>query len=92
MTIFKDLKVTIINVGTCNRSKVGTTFFIRNGCLEIPPKQNVCIFALGSILPLISAAIIKSEEGKGLLDYECEGFRCPDPLGNVVFKVEEECA
>ena len=86
---FKDIKVTIVKVeGSCSRSKVGTTFFIRNAKLEIPAGQNVCIFALGSILQPITAAIIRSQEGEGILDL-LEEWQCPDPLAKVIFRIEE---
>ncbi len=85
----KNLKVTITKAEGCSRSEVGTTFFIRNACLEIPPEQNLCIFALGSILPPLSAAIIKNEPGEGILDL-LEEWQCPDPLAKVIFKIEEE--
>jgi len=86
---FKDLKITIVKVeGPCSRSKVGTTFFIKNAKLEIPAGQNVCIFALGSILQIISAAIIQSKEGEGILNL-LEEWQCPDPLAKVVFRIEE---
>jgi uncharacterized repeat protein (TIGR04076 family) len=67
---------------------VGTTFFIRNAKLEIPAGQNVCIFALGSILQPITAAIIRSQEGEGILDL-LEEWQCPDPLAKVIFRIEE---
>ena len=86
---FKDIKVTIVKVeGSCSRSKVGTTFFIKNAKLEIPPGQDVCIFALGSILQPITAAIIRSQEGEGILDL-LEEWQCPDPLAKVIFRIEE---
>lgn len=86
---FKDLKITIVKVeGECSRSKVGTTFFIKNAKLEIPSGHNVCIFALGSILQPISAAIIQSKEGEGILNL-LEEWQCPDPLAKVIFKIEE---
>lgn len=89
---FKDLKVTIVKVeGSCSRSKVGTTFFIKNAKLEIPPGQDVCIFALGSILQPITAAIIRSQEGEGILDL-LEEWQCPDPLAKVIFRIEELAA
>ena len=88
---FKDLKVTVVKVkGKCSRSKVGTTFFIKNAKLEIPPGQDVCIFALGSILPPLSAALIQSQEGEGILDLLQE-WQCPDPLAKVIFRIEELC-
>jgi uncharacterized repeat protein (TIGR04076 family) len=86
---FKDIKVTIVKVeGKCSRSKVGTTFFIKNAKLEIPSGQDVCIFALGSILQPITAAIIRSKEGEGILDL-LEEWQCPDPLAQVIFRIEE---
>lgn len=88
--MFKDLKVTCVKVeGKCSRSRPGATFYIRNASLEIPPGQSVCIFALGSILPPITAAIIRSQDGEGILDMLNE-WQCPDPLAKVVFKIEED--
>ncbi|MCD6369294.1 MAG: TIGR04076 family protein [Thermoproteales archaeon] len=87
---FKNLRVTIVKVeGKCTRSKVGTVFFIRNACLEIPHGQSVCIFALGSILQPLSAAIMKTEQNEGILD-TLQEWQCPDPLAKVIFKIEEE--
>jgi uncharacterized repeat protein (TIGR04076 family) len=88
--MFKNLKVTCIKAeGKCSRTKRGDTFTIRNAKLEIPLDQSVCIFALGSIMQPITAAIIQNKEGKGILDVLDE-WQCPDPLANVVFKIEEE--
>jgi uncharacterized repeat protein (TIGR04076 family) len=86
---FKNLKVTVTKVeGNCSRSKAGTTFYIRNAKLEIPPGQSVCIFALSSILPPITGAMMKTEKGEGMLDILQE-WQCPDPLAKVIFKIEE---
>ena len=85
---FQDLKITITKVeGDCSRSCEGTQFFIRNACLEIPEGEGVCIYALGSLLPVISGAIIRSEQGESILDI-LEEWQCPDPLAKVIFKVE----
>ena len=87
---FKNLKITCVKAeGECNRSKPGDTFYVRNAKLEVPPGQSICIFALGSILPPITAAIMKSQKGEGLLDI-LDQWQCPDPLAKVVFKIEEE--
>ncbi len=87
---FKNLKVTIVKAeGNCSRSTVGTTFYIRNAKLELPPGESICIFALGSILQPLTAAIIKAEQGEGMLDLLDE-WQCPDPLAKVIFKIEEE--
>lgn len=84
------MKITCIKVeGKCGRSKVGQTFFIRNAKLVLPPDQGICIFALGSILQPITGAIIKTNDGEGLLD-TLDEWQCPDPLAKVIFKIEEE--
>lgn len=86
---FKNLKVTVVKVeGNCSRSTVGTTFYVKNAKLAIPPEQNVCIFALGSILQPITAALIQSKEGEGMLDLLQE-WQCPDPEAKVIFRIEE---
>ena len=87
---FKDLKITAVKVeGPCSRTKVGTTFYVRNARLEVPAGESVCIFALGSILPVISGAIIRNEPEHGVLDLLQE-WQCPDPEAKVVFRIEEE--
>ena len=86
--MFRDLKVTCVKVeGKCGRSKPGDTFYIRNARLEVPSGQSVCIFALGSILQPITAAIMNCKEGEGILDI-LEEWQCPDPLAKVIFKIE----
>lgn len=87
---FKNLKITCIKTeGKCSRTKVGSTFTVRNAKLEIPAGEAVCIFALGSILQPITAAIIQNKDGEGILDALTE-WQCPDPLAKVVFKIEED--
>ena len=86
---FRNLRVTCVKAEGCSRSKEGTTFYVRNAKLEIPSGQSVCIFALGSILQPITGAIINSQEGESVLDILQE-WQCPDPLAEVVFKIEVE--
>ena len=87
---FKDLKVTAVKVeGPCSRTKLGATFYVRNARLEIPGGESVCIFALGSMLPVISGAIIRNEPKQGVLDILQE-WQCPDPEAKVIFRIEEE--
>jgi len=85
---FRDLKITVVKAeGPCSRMKKGTTFYVRNASLEIPSGESVCVFALGSILPVISGAIINNVEGEGVLDVLQE-WQCPDPLSKVIFRIE----
>lgn len=87
---FKNLKISVVKVeDPCSRMKEGVTFFVRNACLEIPPGEKVCIFALGSILQPISGAIIRNKPNEGMLDILQE-WQCPDPLAKVIFRIEEE--
>ena len=86
---FQDLKVTCVKAeGPCSRTSVGSTFYIRNACLEIPPDQSICLFALGSLLPPLTGAIMKIDEGEGMLDLLDE-WQCPDPLAKVIFRIED---
>ena len=88
--VFKNLKISVVRVtGPCSRMKEGVTFYVRNACLEIPPEEKICIFALGSILQPISGAIIKNQPGEGILDLLKE-WQCPDPEAKVIFRIEEE--
>jgi len=87
--MFKNLKVTCVKAeGKCSRTKLGDSFSVRNAKLEIPPGQDVCIFALGSILQPITGAIIQNKDGEGILDMLDE-WQCPDPKAKVIFKIEE---
>lgn len=86
---FKDLKITVAQVdGPCSRMKQGTQFRVRNAKLETPA-DGLCIFALGSLLPVLSAAVIRNQEGEGVLDILQE-WQCPDPAAKVIFRIEEE--
>ncbi len=68
--MFQGLRITCVKVeGKCGRSKLGDTFYIRNATLEIPPGQSVCIFALGSILQPVTAAIMNSKDGRRYSGY-----------------------
>jgi len=68
--------------------KEGMTAYINNAKLELPEGNSFCLFALGSIIQPLSAAIIKNREGEGILDI-LEEWQCPDPLAQVIFKIEE---
>jgi uncharacterized repeat protein (TIGR04076 family) len=89
---FVDLKVTCIKAeGPCSRTKVGTTFYVRNACLEIPEGEKICLFAISSLLVTLSGAMLKNEKGKGILD-ALQEWQCPDPEAKIIFRIEEEKA
>jgi len=85
----KELKVEVVGIKErCGaKHKIGDVFFIRGeGTIEIPERKKVCIYALNSLFPFLTAKQREDElphddwiSGTGTL---C----CPDPEG-VVFKV-----
>lgn len=88
---FKDVKITCIRSdGPCSRTKVGTTFFVRNACLELPENEKICLFALSSLIVPLSTAINIPEKEKGCFDPLTVAWQCPDYEAKVVFKIEEE--
>ena len=86
---FKDLKVTVVKAeGPCSRMREGDEFYVRDAKLEMPEGKSVCIFALGSLLPVLSGAMIRNIKDEGMLNVLQE-WQCPDPLSKVVFRIEE---
>jgi uncharacterized repeat protein (TIGR04076 family) len=86
----KNFKITIVKVeGPCSRAKAGTTFYVRNACIEIPAGETLCLFALGTILQPLMAASVPTDPENNILNITQE-FQCPDPLAKVIFRIEEE--
>lgn len=85
----RDLKIEVVAVKErCGaKHKVGDEFFIRGlGMIEIPPGKRVCLFALNSLFPFLTA---KQREDELPGDDWISGtdvLVCPDPKG-VAFKV-----
>lgn len=54
------------------------------------PARRECMYVcLGSLLAPLTAAIMKTEEGEGMLEI-LEEWQCPDPLAKVIFRIEVE--
>ena len=87
----RELKVTVSKVkGRCGaRLEKGDHFFIRGkGKLELPAGQEMCIYALQSVLPFL---ILRQRDQSQMEDAwipETVEVCCPDPLG-VVFQITE---
>jgi len=85
----RDLKVEVVEIKErCGaRHTPGDIFYVRGlGTIEIPGSKKVCIYALNSLFPFLTA---KQREDELLHDdwiSETEILVCPDPKG-VVFKV-----
>lgn len=83
----RDLKIKLIKVeGACSRCRAGTEMEVRNAKLHIP-EEGMCLFALGALIPNLTASIISTSEDNDFLNLINE-FQCPDPFAEVRFKVE----
>ena len=85
----RNLKVEVVRVKErCGaKHKVGDHFFIRGlGMIEIPKGKKVCLFALNSLFPFLTAKQREEELPGDDWISETEILSCPDPKG-VDFKV-----
>jgi uncharacterized repeat protein (TIGR04076 family) len=89
-----ELKVAVTKVlGECTADppmKPGDYFTVRDGDIHIPEGGCVCLYALQSILPLITP---KEREICEVKDqdwmWRVHHVQCPDPKGRVIFKIEQ---
>ena len=87
----RELRVTVKKIQErCGaRLKVGDHFFIRGkGKLELPDNQQMCIYALQSILPFLILRQREPVEGEDDWIPETIEIGCPDPKG-VLFEVTD---
>ncbi len=85
----KDLKVEVIEVKKrCGaKHKAGDHFFVRGeGMIEIPKGKKICLFALNSLFPFLTAKQREDELPADDWIAETEVLTCPDP-GGVSFKI-----
>jgi uncharacterized repeat protein (TIGR04076 family) len=89
-----ELKVAVGKVlGTCTAQppmKRGDHFVVRDGDITIPEGGYICLWALQSLLPLITPK--EREIGEHKDDdwmWRVHHVQCPDPNGRVVFKIEQ---
>jgi uncharacterized repeat protein (TIGR04076 family) len=83
----RDLKITLLKVkGNCSRCREGMEFEVRNAKLYLP-EEGLCLFALGALIPNLTASLITTGSEDDFLNLINE-FQCPDPFAEVRFKVE----
>ena len=88
-----ELKITVTKVlGTCTADppmKPGDYFTVRYGDIRIPEGGYICLWALQSVLPLITP---KEREVAERRDedwmWRVHHVQCPDPQGRVIFEIE----
>jgi uncharacterized repeat protein (TIGR04076 family) len=85
----KDLRVEVIGVKKrCGaKHKAGDYFFVRGaGMVEIPKGKKVCLYALNSLFPFLTAKQREDELPADDWIAETAVLVCPDPAG-VRFKI-----
>lgn len=81
-------------LGECTSNppcEVGDTFFVRDGDIRIPEGGSICMWALQSMLPVITPKereIAENKEEDWL--WRVHHVQCPDPKGRVIFKIERK--
>jgi uncharacterized repeat protein (TIGR04076 family) len=88
-----ELKVTVTKVmGTCTADppmKPGDYFTVRDGDIRIPEGGYICMWALQSILPLITPKereIAEAQDEDWM--WRVHHAQCPDPEGRVILRIE----
>lgn len=85
----RDLKVEVKKIkGRCGaKHQVGDYFFIRgSGTIEIPLGKRVCIYALNSLFPFLTAKQREDELPHDDWISKTDLLNCPDPEG-VSFQI-----
>ncbi len=86
----RDLKVEVVKVTErCGaRHRIGDTFTIRGmGMLELPAGKKMCLYALNSLFPFLTAKQREDELPQDDWIAETRELSCPDPRG-IVFRVQ----
>ena len=89
-----ELKITVSKVmGECTAHppmKPGDHFTVSDGVIRIPEGGYICLWALQSLIPLITPKerAIAEEKDQDWM-WRVHHAQCPDPKGRVVFKIEQ---
>jgi len=68
--------------------KLGDRIVIGEGSIISRESSNVCLYALGALLPYLTVAYRKTPEDDWI--NMVQELQCPDPVNTVVFKVVRE--
>lgn len=87
-----EIKVTKV-LGICTADpamKPGDVFYVRNGDIRIPNGGYICMWALQSILPLVTPKERKIAEDRDEdWMWRVHHAQCPDPDGRVIFRIDQ---
>ena len=75
--------------GNCAASyKVGDRIVVEEGSIISKRSSNVCLYALGALMPYLTAAYRKTSKDDWI--NLVETLQCPDPVNTVLFRVTRE--
>jgi uncharacterized repeat protein (TIGR04076 family) len=87
-----DLNITVTKVlGTCTADppmKPGDYFTVRDGDIRVPKGGYICLWALQSLLPIITPKereILEERDEDWM--WRVHHVQCPDPEGRVIFRI-----
>jgi carbon-monoxide dehydrogenase iron sulfur subunit len=83
------LKISVERIdGYCNQPMlVGDHFFVEGGKIMIPDGRHICMWALQSMMPIFPVMQRGTGE-KGDWTSKDQVFVCPDPKGQVHYRIE----
>lgn len=88
-----ELKITVAKVlGTCSADrpmKLGDYFTVHDGDIRIPKDGHICLWALQSLIPVITPKereILEDKDEDWM--WRVHHVQCSDPKGRVIFKIE----
>jgi uncharacterized repeat protein (TIGR04076 family) len=84
------IKVTVERIdGYCNLPmQVGDSFIVEGSRLQIPEGKHVCIWALQSMMPIFPVLGVRDRLEDGHWIKKVTTFSCPDPKGQVQYRLE----
>ena len=84
-----DLKIVVESIeGFCDLPmEIGDYFIVSGGKIEIPDGKHICLWALQSLMPVLPAKQRELNEENDWIPHT-KRFRCPDPNGGVVFRID----
>ncbi len=88
-----ELKISVKKVmgecTACPPMKPGDYFMVSDGDIQIPGGGYICLWALQSLMPLITPKEREIAEGEGEdWMWRVHHAQCPDPKGRVIFRIE----
>ena len=85
------IKVSVERVGGCCNlpMMVGDCFYLDGSRLSIPEGKFVCMWALQSMMPVFPILGVRERLEPDHWVHSVDRFVCPDPKGQVVFRLEQ---